>query len=426
MRRTLLLLPALLGVLLAAAPASAQATLPSLAEVVDELRADQVYVDPSADVDLDEGDARSMLARSKVQVYVAAVPAALADDAGGDAALVQSIGASLDDPSSVVLLLTDAPSVYADNSQALGERGVNAGLAVRSIERGEFDQAGIRDFVNAFVAEIDAQAAGGSSSSGGSSSGASGLLPLLLVGGAGIGGYALLKSRRTKRTSAQELEDARADVESLYGRLGSDVQLLSPGDDAIARQALADAAERYNATGALMAKADSLGEYAAARRTAVEGLAMARVVRERLGLDPGPEVALPPGEGPQLDGPTTVQVGEQEYEGSPRYEPGRPHYYEGGYYGTQHVPGGWYATPFWQTLLLSSVLNRPHSGSYGRGSGGMFGGGITGRGTGGGMFGGGSRRGGGSGFGGFGGGGGGGGWGGGGGRRGGGGGGGGW
>jgi len=426
MRRSLLflLLPALLGVLLAAAPASAQATLPSLAEVVDELRADQVYVDPSADIELDEGAARSTLAGSEVQVYVAAVPAALADDAGGDAALVQSIGESLGDPSSVVLLLTDAPSVYADNSQALGERGVNAGQAVRSIERGDFDEAGIRDFLDAFVTEIDAQAAGGGSSSdGSSSSGASGLLPLLLVGGAGIGGYALLKSRRSKRESAQELEDARADVESLYGRLGSDVQLLSPGDDAIARQALADAAERYNATGALMAKADSRGEYAAARRTAVEGLTMARVVRERLGLDPGPEVALPPGEGPQLDAPTRVQVGDEEYEGSPRYEPGRPHYYEGGYYGTQHVPGGWYATPFWQTLILSSVLSRGHHGSYGRSygrGGGMFGGGgITGRGTG---FGGGGRRGG-SGFGGFGGGGG---WGGGGGGRRGGGGGGGW
>ncbi|MCY7366336.1 MAG: hypothetical protein LH469_13640, partial [Frankiaceae bacterium] len=399
MRRSLLLLPALLGVLLGAAPASAQATLPSLAEVVDELRADQVYVDPSADIDVDEGAARSTLARSEVQVYVVAVPAALADDAGGDAALVQSIGESLDDPSSVVLLLTDAPSVYADNSQALDERGVNAGQAVRSIERGDFDEAGIRDFLDAFVTEIDAQAAGGGSASSGgsSSSGASGLLPLLLVGGAGVGGYALLKSRRNKRESAQELEDARADVESLYGRLGSDVQLLSPGDDAIARQALADAAERYNATGALMAKADSPGEYAAARRTAVEGLTMARVVRERLGLDPGPEVALPPGEGPQLDAPSTVQVGDEEYEGSPRYEPGRPHYYEGGYYGTQHVPGGWYATPFWQTLILSSVLNRGHGSygrSYGRGGGMFGGGGITGRGTG---FGGGGRRGGGSG-----------------------------
>lgn len=420
MRRTLLLLPALLGVLLAAAPASAQSTLPSLAEVVDELRADQVYVDPSADVDgLEEGDVRDAVLSSAVQVYLAVVPEAVAVDQGGPDDLVQAIGEAIGDSNAVVLVITDRPDVYADNGRAIGARGVNAGEAARSTNvQSDFDAASISAFVQDFVSEIDAQAAGGGSSSsdGSSSGGASGLLPLLLVGGAGLGGYALLKSRRGKRENAQALEDARADVESLYGRLGSDVQLLSPGDDAIARQALADAAERYNATGALMAKADTLGEYAAARRTAVEGLAMARVVRERLGLDPGPDVALPPGEGPQLDAPTRVQVGDEEYEGSPRYEPGRPHYYEGGYYGTQHVPGGWYATPFWQTLILSSVLNRPHHGSYGgHGSygrgGGMFGGGgFTGRGTG---FGGG-RRGGGSGFGGFGGGGG---WGGGGGRR---------
>ncbi len=416
MRRSLLLLPALLGVLLAAGPAGAQATLPSVAEVVDELRADQVYVDPSADVDgLQESDVRDAVLGSEVQVYLAVVPEEVAEAAGGAAELVLSIGQTIGDTDAVVLVISDRPEVFANNGRGIGERGVNAGEAARATNvQGDFDAGSISAFVQDFVDEIDAQAAGGgSSSSDGSSSGASGLLPLLLVGGAGVGGYALLKSRRSKRDSAQQLEDARADVESLYGRLGSDVQLLAPGDDAVARQALADAAERYNATGALMAKADTPGEFAAARRTAVEGLAMARVVRERLGLDPGPEVPLPPGEGPQLDAPARVQVGDEEYEGSPRYEPGRPHYYEGGYYGTQHVPGGWYATPFWQTMILSSVLNRPHLGgygSYGHGRGGMFGGGgFTGRGMGGG-----GRRGGGSGFGGFGGGGG---WGGGGGRR---------
>ncbi len=240
--------------------------------------------------------------------------------------------------------------------------------------------------------------------------------------------YLLVRSRRRKAAHGKQLEDARADVESLYGRLGSDVQLLAPGDDDVARQALADAGERYNATGALMAKADTLGEYAAARRTAVEGIAAARVVRARLGLDPGPDVPLPPGAGPQLDAPTRVRVGEEEYDGSPQYEPGRPHYYEGGWYGGQQVPGGWYATPFWQTLLLSSVLRGGYGGGYGRAYGrgygggyGGFGGGISG-GIGGGTgrrsggFGGlgSGRRGGGGGFGGFGGGGG---WGGGGGGR---------
>ena len=191
------------------------------------------------------------------------------------------------------------------------------------------------------------------------------------------------------------------------------MQLLSPGDDAIARQALADAAERYNATGALMAKADTPGEFAAARRTAIEGLTAARVVRERLGLDPGPELPMPPSSAPQLTQPARVQVEDQEFEGSPTYTPGRPHYYEGGYYGGRAVPGGWYATPFWQTMLLSSVLTggmgrRGYGGVYvggfgggiggGRSYGGRrrggFGGGFGGGGRGGGGWGGGGRGGG--------------------------------
>jgi hypothetical protein len=406
----LLGVPLLLGLGL---PGPAAAQTISLDRVVDELQQDQVYRDPSADVPLDDGDVADIVAGSQVQVYVAALPVGLSERAGGDAALVDAIGEALADDSSVVLLITDGPSVYADNSSALGARGVNAGVAVRSIERGDFDEAGITSFVRQFVDTIDAQASG-TSGSGGSSSGSgggspSGLLPLVAVGALGGGAYLLVRGRKRKQESAKSLEDARADVESLYGRLGSDVQLLAPGDDAIARQALADAAERYNATGALMAKADTLGEFAAARRTAVEGLAAARVVRQRLGLDPGPEVPLPPGTGPQLEAPAVVQVGEEQYEGSPQYEPGRPHYYEGGYYGSQHVPGGWYATPFWQTLLLSSVLNGGMGGGYGRRSsyGGWSSGGVSGgfggRRSGGGMFGGGGRRGG---FGGFGGGGG--------------------
>ena len=390
MRRTTLLLSAVLaGVLLAPGPAqatpmttsviSAQATLASLDEVVDELRSDQVYLDPKAEIDLDEQDVRRTLADSEVQVYLAAVPEALSQDSGGDAALVQALGQALGDPSSVVLLLTDAPSVYADNSSALGDRGVNAGQAVRSIKRGEFDRAGLSAFLSSFVDAVDTQVAqGGTGGSGGGSSdggsGAGALLPLLLVGGAGFGGYALLRARRRAKTDAQDLQDARADVESIYGRLGSDVSLIAPGEDAIARQALADAAERFGATGALMARADTPGEFAAARRTAVEGLAMTRVARERLGLDPGPEVALPAGEGPALEAPARVEVGDQTYEACPRYEPGRPHYYAGGHHGSQHVPGGWYAVPFWQFAVMTGSLGGAPSrsgrsrGASGRGS----------------------------------------------------------
>lgn len=406
MRRSVLLLLTALALLGAAGSAGAQTTL-SLDELIAELEADQVYVEPGLLAGLDEGDLRDEVLDSEVQVYLAVVPDGLATRAGGIASLVQDIGSTIGDSSAVVLVITDGPDVYADNGRDIGGRGVNAGAAVRETNTYEdFDDAAIEAFVGDFVAEIDEQAGGGGS--GGGSSAPAGLVPLLAVGGLGGGAYLLVRNRKAKQKRLKDLEDARADVESLYHRLGSDVSLLFAGDDKVAQQALTDAGERYNATGALMAKADTLGEFAAARRTAVEGLAATRLVRERIGLDPGPEVPLPPGSVPALQESARVKVGEEEYDGAPQYSPERPHYYEGGYYGSQQVPGGWYASPFWQTLILSSVLNRGHSrgysdGGYGRRSGGMFrggssrrsGGGFGGFGGGGGW--GGGRRGGGGG-----------------------------
>ena len=408
MRRTIFCLLVLPLVLIGGGSAAAQSTL-SVEDVVAELEADQVVVVPGVVDGLEESDLRDEVLGSQVQTYVAVVPQELASRTGGTDGLVQEIGSTIGDSNAVVLVITDEPDVYADNGRTIGGRGVNAGAAVRQTNVYDaFDAESVEAFVGDFVDAIDAQAAGsvgGGSDSGGDADAPAGLGWLLGAGALGGGAYLLVRNRRAKLKRGKELEDARADVESLYGRLGSDVQTLAPGDDDIARQALADAAERYNATGALMAKADTLGEYAAARRTAVEGLAAARVVRARLGLDPGPDVPLPPGEGPQLEAPTRVQVGEEEYEGSPQYEPGRPHYYEGGYYGGQQIPGGWYATPFWQTLLYSTMLNRGYGGGYRRrSSGGFFGGGIGGGGISGRGLGGGRR--GGGGFGGFGGGGG--------------------
>jgi hypothetical protein len=414
----LLLLVLPVTAVLGAGVAAAQ-SVASVDQVVDGLVADQVYVAPGADVPLDESEVRSIVQGSEVQVYVAAVPEALSRQQGGDAALTVEIGRTLADSSAVVLLITDEPSVYADNGRDVGARGVNAGQALRAVNtRSDFSESEVTGLVRDFVREIDEQASGGGT--GGTGGSSSLLLPVLLVGGLGLGGYALVRSRKGAQARSKELEDLRADVESLYGRLGSDVQLLAPGDDAVARQALADASERYTATGALLAKADTPGEFAAARRTAVEGITAARVVRERLGLDPGPDVPMPPSEGPQLTQESRVRIGEEEYDGSPTYRPGRPHYYEGGYYGGQPIPGGWYATPFWQTLLIGSMLGGGgYGGGYSRRYGRSYGGGTvwTG-GLGGGRrrggFGGGGRRGGGGGFGGFGGGGG---WGGGGGGR---------
>lgn len=381
---------AVMAGLLGPAPVASAQTV-ALDAIVDEVVDDGVYVDPGFGVDVDEATLESAVDDADLPVYVALLPStSLSRGQVPDA--VFRLGQATGESRASILLITDEPYAYAEEGDAAFERGVDAGAALTDAldvtDDGAIDSGVVDALVRDFVGNVDAQLAGGgtgSSSPSGSSGGGTGLALLLGAGALGFGAYALSRSRRRKRADATQMEDLRADVESLHGRLGSDVQLLAPGDDEIARQALADAAERYNATGALMAKADTEGEWAAARRTAVEGLTAARVVRKRLGLDPGPEIPMTASGAPQLSTRQVVEVGDEQHEGSPDYEPGRSHYFEGGSYGGQVVPGGWYATPFWQTLLLGSMFGGGRG--YG-GYGGGYGGGISG-GIGGGVFGGG-------------------------------------
>lgn len=83
-------------------------------------------------------------------------------------------------------------------------------------------------------------------------------------------------------------------VASLRDRLGHDVQTLTPGDDPVAQQALADASERFTTCSTLLERAESQPELRTAWLAAVEGLTATRLVRARQGLDPGPDIPLPP------------------------------------------------------------------------------------------------------------------------------------
>jgi hypothetical protein len=361
--RLLALLPVLAAPLLLASPAHA-ATKPS--DVAAALQKDPVFVEPDAEHadDVDAAKVRAQIRSSSHRILVAVLPKRAAD-ALGSARTVAIRIAELTSRSSVLVALVGdelvavaGPDTPFGNGEAQSRvDGASGGTTDRLVE-----------------AVRNLQAVNGTSSSGGGDSsstttGGSGhggtILGVLALGAVGVGG-AVWASRRKRRQ--REMEGLRADVESLYNRLGSDVSTIPGGDDAVAKQALSDAAERYTATGALLANADTVGEFAAARRTAVEGLVAARTAREKLGLDPGPEIPLPPGQGPQLTAEQKVRVGDQEYDGSPTYTPGRGHYYGGGYYNGQVVPGGWYSFPFWETLLMTSVL----TGGFG---GGMFGGG---------------------------------------------------
>ena len=350
-----------LGVL--AGPAFAVAS----GEVVEQLQDKPVYLEPGAPVRVDETAVRRRVSGAQVPVYVAVVTQATSDRAGGPAALVERIGVGTRNSSSTVLVITERapgqPVLRAASGSKARSAGIDGEEAINRVLQGSggaFDEAAATGAVAQFVDILDQQAAGGTGSSldrspsDGGGAGTGVVLGLLALVGAGAG-VAVLR-RGTKRR-AKALESDRADVESLYGRLGSDVATLSAGDDPVTRQALSDASERYGATGALMSQADTPGEFAAARRTAIEGLTAARVARERLGLDPGPDIPPPPSTGPQLEQQTRVEVDDQEYDGSPTYAPGRGHYFGGGVLGGRMVPGGWYGVPFWETMLLGSILS---------------------------------------------------------------------
>jgi uncharacterized membrane protein YgcG len=160
-----------------------------------------------------------------------------------------------------------------------------------------------------------------------------------------------------RRRREQDMSDARSQVLPYYQRLAHDVSTIDPGDNAAARQAMADAAERLQSAKGQLAEASSDEQYAQARLTVLQGLYSTRSARGMLGLDPGPD--LPPladGAG-QLRGPREVSVQGQTYQGYPAYSSASPYYFGGGY----GIPGGWYSFPFWETLLVGGLL----AGSFG-------------------------------------------------------------
>jgi uncharacterized membrane protein YgcG len=188
--------------------------------------------------------------------------------------------------------------------------------------------------------------------------------------------------RRNGAASQQtQLEDARADAQRWYERLGGQVMNLH-GDDAAARQALSDASERYNAAGSQLQQAKTVKQFELARESALEGLSYVRAARTAMGIDPGPE--LPPLASAQGAGRLTqereVNVQGHAYKAGPQPGADTPYYYPGGRVQGRPVPSGWYSTPVWKTalgagagvlggMLIFDALFSPGFGDVGYGNG---------------------------------------------------------
>jgi len=168
-----------------------------------------------------------------------------------------------------------------------------------------------------------------------------------------IGVIALAYLGHRKTVAAKALDDSRSRARRSVERLGGQVYSLEPRDDEAARQALADAAERFTAAGAQVEQAATPEQYRLAELTAHEGLYYVRAARVSLGLDPGPELPELPGQS-QAGAVTedrSVTVEGHEYLASPLASDRTRHYYPGGTVASRPVPRGWYSDPWWQSAL---------------------------------------------------------------------------
>lgn len=182
------------------------------------------------------------------------------------------------------------------------------------------------------------------------------LLLIVVVIGAVV--FLVSKSQKNKTAghSANQLEDAKADARQSIERLGGQVYNLTGTDDA-SKQALADASERYTASGSQIDQAKTPVQARLAKQTALEGLYYIRAARTAMGMDPGPEV-------PSIDGQKAAgQVTEDrevEFEGrqvaaSPNPSQRTPNYYPGGRVAGRPVPAGWYSEPWWKPALVAGA-----------------------------------------------------------------------
>jgi hypothetical protein len=363
----------------ASASASASAADP-VVEAEARLRSANLYVDPGV-TGFVKVDQTKVVGSVPDGVKIAVLPAS----AGSPVQLAGQIGQAIDPVAKVVGVFTADPGHFAfgAGSSAYCNGYANAKAeAALAANRDQMRQTHditelLRDFaVSVASGPARGSSACGSAQGGGAQGGGGGttaekdkgsavwpwVLGIGVVGAGGMGGLAWYRRRRKKR----ELDAARTKVMPYYDRLANEVSTIDPKDNDVAQQAMADASERFNTAGAQLGTADSVEKFAQARRTTLEGLYAARTAREAVGLDEG--APLPPvsdARGDQLSEAQEVTVQGQTFQGYPSYTPGAPYYYGGGY----GVPGGWYSTPFWETLLLAGVL----SGGFGGWGGGGFG-----------------------------------------------------
>lgn len=334
-------------------PAGAEATGDADAAAQAFESGSHIYVSPDSGQSVDTAALKSKIDDSSLYIVVVA-PNQTPED------VAKQVTTTFN-PSMTIAVIsgTDATATSTDLCQG------DAGKLLESTREKHSDDIAkgkLTTWLTAFADEVaDAPSQdSGDCGAGAGSSGPGSVLPWMIgIGVLGLAAIAYYVVRKKKQKEAS-LRGRRTEVTALYERLGADVQHLDPAGDTFAGHALADASERYGSAGAILSSAETDGEFDAARTACLEGLTASGAARRSLGLELGADVPrLESPQGERLDRARQVQVGDETYVGHPQYTPGAPYYYRGG----TSAPAGWYGAPFWETMLIGSML-----------SGGLFGG----------------------------------------------------
>ncbi len=367
----------------AAGPAVAQTAVAQSAvdQAADALRRDPVYVDPAAEMAgrVDAERLREVIRSGDAAIFVAVLPAAAVDEAGGDPGQLAALLGRRSGLAGTYAVL--AGDKFRAASNVIPSRTVGS-LATSSFQSAS--RQGPQAVLLTFVERVQdvAPTAGSSSGSGsgrdvevapsgepstadeGDGGGGTWLLVLLLVGGVVLAVVLVSRGRKKKEAARQRAAADREELGAELSVLAGDVVALEDQVDLHpdARPDYDAAVMRYQAAQAAIDRADDDVDFARVRRVIDEGrYAMNRARAVIDGREPPPPPAELTRPGSRNEPP--VQVDEQ---GQPFYAgAGVPFYGGGGWFG-----GGGLLTGF----LLGSMMG----GGFGGWGGGYYGGGGDG------------------------------------------------
>ncbi|MBX5443128.1 MAG: hypothetical protein IRZ32_16570 [Solirubrobacteraceae bacterium] len=326
--RRLALIPVLLAAAALAPAAAAQtAAAPpaaaAVAEAAQALRTDAVYVAPGNAAGLDEAGAervRAAVRASDVPIHVAV----FAPGAGEPRRLAASLYRAL--RATGVYAVIAGPEGRTFQAGQTGGTGLDEGVARRAAT--EALQAGggrAEAILLDFVERVDeAHANGGSLGGGGGVDGLGLLVGAIAVGG-GVGAFALLRARRTRRRRAAQVAELRRVADEDLVALGEDIRALDldvemPGADPRAKADYARALAAHERASTALRLARAPEDLAPIAQTLEEGRYAMEAAKARLAGHEPPEHRPPCFFDPR-HGPSSRDVEWAPEHGTPRLVP---------------------------------------------------------------------------------------------------------